>query len=195
MDYLGILRAKRTAVADEIEQLRTEQKRLAQVIGTREGQLRNLDELLAIKESTGEQPEPRQVPSTRPRSPSQGFLDEALGLIRENGDPLHYQRNYLRDSAREVVTSPVGIPQRTCSPTLRATAASFALTVARTDSARSTSPHRRSSVGLFDPAVSERSRSSVTGRPVPVVANVDGSRNVAWLGASAVGVGVSPMKW
>ena len=69
------------------------------MIGTREGQLRNLDELLESRRD-GEQPEPRQVPSTRPRSPSQGFLDEALGLIRENGDPLHYQELLATPRAR-----------------------------------------------------------------------------------------------
>lgn len=96
MDYVAMLQAKRSEVAGEIESLRTEQRRLADTIATREAQLRNLDELLAIEGVTDAPVEPRTTRSLPPRGPSQGFLDEAAGVIREAGEPVYYQDLVLR---------------------------------------------------------------------------------------------------
>lgn len=97
MDYLGVLTDKRTSVWAELEGLRAEQRRLAELIGIKEAQLRNIDELLAY-----EVPGAALVEATSGRPVLASFLDVADEVIQKAAAPVHYQEILLRLNSRGV---------------------------------------------------------------------------------------------
>lgn len=92
MTYVDVLREKRLEVLAEIEGLRGQAAEIGARIGAKEGQLRNLDDLLAI-EADG--PAARSSALDSPPRPSsaqsQRFTDAAVALLDERGSPIHYQ--------------------------------------------------------------------------------------------------------
>ncbi|HEY5475792.1 MAG TPA: hypothetical protein VIK11_03660 [Tepidiformaceae bacterium] len=89
--YIDVLRDKRAEVLAEIEGLRTQASELAGRIAAKEGQLRNLDDLLALETDHAET---RQVTDATPQRPqsakTQRFTDAAVELLTERGEPIHY---------------------------------------------------------------------------------------------------------
>ncbi|MGH2406763.1 MAG: hypothetical protein ACRDF7_01625 [Candidatus Limnocylindrales bacterium] len=92
MTYVDVLRSKRTEVLTEIENLRSTASEIANKLAAKEGQLRNLDDLLALEaESQGS---PADPDSGQPRGAplkSQRFTDAAVSVLADNGAPIHYQ--------------------------------------------------------------------------------------------------------
>lgn len=99
--YAEILRRKRTAVVAEIEELRLRLGQVTSQIATKEGQLRNLEELLALEEQPKESDQ-----STRSASVAGGRIpDLAIEILRAAGEPIHY-----REIARRLRETGVHIP-------------------------------------------------------------------------------------
>ncbi len=89
--YVDVLRDKRAEVLADIEGLRAQASELAGRLAAKEGQLRNLDDLLSLE--TGN-PEARQdTDATAQRTQSaktQRFTDAAVEILAERGEPIHY---------------------------------------------------------------------------------------------------------
>lgn len=85
MQYVDTLNEKRQAVWDELEQMRAEQKRLAERVGIKEAQLRNLDELLAME---GAGPAVATLDGHRSAI---SFLDRAAEVLSNTRAGLHYR--------------------------------------------------------------------------------------------------------
>ena len=89
--YVDVLRDKRAEVLADIEGLRAQASELAGRLAAKEGQLRNLDDLLSLE--TGN-PEARQdTDATAQRTQSaktQRFTDAAVEILAERGSPIHY---------------------------------------------------------------------------------------------------------
>lgn len=93
LTYVDVLREKRLEVLADIEQLRGQAAEIAARIAAKEGQLRNLDDLLALEaggpESAGSAVDVPARPSSSAQS--QRFTDAAVSLLSERGGPIHYQ--------------------------------------------------------------------------------------------------------
>jgi len=89
LTYVEVLRSKRQTVLAEIEILRGEATSVATRISTKESQLHNLDDLLAL-EAGAEAPVPIG-PERSQSSRSQRFIDAAFDVLKTGGTPLHYR--------------------------------------------------------------------------------------------------------
>lgn len=92
MTYVDVLREKRREVLSDIEQLRAQASEIASRVAAKEGQLRNLEELLALEggEPRLDGPE-SDVVARAPSTQAQRFTDAAVTLLTEQSVPLHYQ--------------------------------------------------------------------------------------------------------
>lgn len=104
VSYTNALREKRLEVLGELDELRKQSAELAHRINAKEGQLRNLDDLLAA-EGMGELEGDRAVMNAAISRPSQRFLDQAYEILQSAAEPLHY-----RDLARRLTADSVYIP-------------------------------------------------------------------------------------
>jgi hypothetical protein len=86
VQYVDALREKRQAVWEELEALRAEQKRVAERVGVKEAQLRNLDELLSM-EGAG-QAVSNSADGVRP---GVSFLDRAAEVLSGTRAGMHYR--------------------------------------------------------------------------------------------------------
>jgi hypothetical protein len=86
VQYVDALREKRQAVWEELEELRAEQKRVAERVGVKEAQLRNLDELLSM-EGAG----PAVSNGADGVRSGVSFLDRAVEVLAETRGGLHYR--------------------------------------------------------------------------------------------------------
>ena len=86
MDYEKILKAKRQEVWGDLEALRLERGRLDDSLSTKEAQLRNLDELIALESG-----EPSRPAIDGSRQGPTHFLDVAAELLGQSQDGVHYQ--------------------------------------------------------------------------------------------------------
>lgn len=91
MSYLEVLANKRVEVLSQIDDLRSTIADLSGKLAIKEGQLRNLDDLLGLEGAT--QPSVvKNGPSARALGPnSQRFTDAAVVLLTDAGHPVHYQ--------------------------------------------------------------------------------------------------------
>lgn len=107
MTYVDVLKEKRLEVLGEIERLRAEAIDIASRVAAKEGQLRNLEDLLSIEGGLTPRdagtPEPSSV--RPPSAQSQRFTDAAVALLLERGTPIHYQ-----EIARTLAEQAVYIP-------------------------------------------------------------------------------------
>lgn len=76
----------------DIDRLRVEASEIASRVAAKEGQLRNLEDLLAIETgataNSGSAPE---TPARTTTNKSQRFTDAAVDALTERGAPIHYQ--------------------------------------------------------------------------------------------------------
>ena len=87
MDYVDTLSAKRKLVAEELESVRGEVRRITELIGLKEAQLRNLDDLLALEGRASP-----AAPSPADRDAVGGtFLDVAADIVRGSGSGVYYR--------------------------------------------------------------------------------------------------------
>lgn len=92
MTYVDVLRSKRSEVLTDIEGLRSAASEIANKLAAKEGQLRNLDDLLALEaESPGRAADADSVPPRGTPLKSQRFTDAAVSVLAESGAPIHYQ--------------------------------------------------------------------------------------------------------
>jgi hypothetical protein len=92
--FVRALRSRRLDLVAELEQLRRELADLSNRIGLREGQLRNLDELLALEGEGAGSPGPSgpsPVTASPPASRSAPFLAVAAEVLGTKGKPIHYR--------------------------------------------------------------------------------------------------------
>lgn len=104
VSYTNALREKRLEVLDELDELRNQSAELALRINAKEGQLRNIDDLLAA-EGMSQLEGDSAVTSAPINRPSQRFLDQAYEILQLAAEPLHY-----RDLARRLTAESVYIP-------------------------------------------------------------------------------------
>jgi hypothetical protein len=104
VSYTNALREKRLEVLGELDELRRQSAELALRISAKEGQLRNLDDLLAA-EGMSELEGGHAVTNAPISRPSQRFLDLAYEILQSAAEPLHY-----RDLARRLTADSVYIP-------------------------------------------------------------------------------------
>lgn len=89
--YVDVLRDKRAEVLAEIDGLRTQASELAGRLAAKEGQLRNLDDLLALETDHAEARPVVDATPQRPQSAkTQRFTDAAVEILTERGQPIHY---------------------------------------------------------------------------------------------------------
>jgi hypothetical protein len=86
MQYVDALREKRQAVWEELEELRAEQKRVAERVGVKEAQLRNLDELLSMEDAG-----PAVSNGADGVRSSVSFLDSAAEILAKTHGGMHYR--------------------------------------------------------------------------------------------------------
>lgn len=89
--YVDVLRDKRAEVLADIEGLRAQASEVAGRLAAKEGQLRNLDDLLMLE--TGHPDARPESAATGPRPQStktQRFTDAAVEILAERGEPIHY---------------------------------------------------------------------------------------------------------
>ena len=90
MTYAEVLREKRQAVLSEIERLRAEQAAIASQLATKESQVHNIDQLLALE--GGSPSSGRGRPTGTPTSlKSTRFIEAAWETLRSHGKPVHYR--------------------------------------------------------------------------------------------------------
>ncbi len=89
VSYVSVLTAKRREVVEEIDAIRQKVAELTAQVAVKEGQLRNLDDLISIEGGSGTDP----VEGVNGRSPGRvaHFLDEAYDLLSSIGQPVHYR--------------------------------------------------------------------------------------------------------
>ena len=87
MNYLRALQTKRDDVWRELDGLRRDRRELDEKIAIKEGQLKNLDELLALE---GGSVSPNVVDDVA-RSTPPSFLDVAAELLQDSESGVHYQ--------------------------------------------------------------------------------------------------------
>lgn len=103
MTYIDVLREKRREVLGDIERLRAEATELGTRIAAKDGQLRNLDDLLALEvgpsvsAAGGDDAPPRTTTNK-----SQRFTDAAVDVLTERGVPIHYQEITRLLSERDI---------------------------------------------------------------------------------------------
>jgi hypothetical protein len=88
--YIEVLQDKRRQVVADIERLRADAAGIAAVLSTRENQLRNIDDLLAMEDGTAEPKRVRPVPAAS-QTRSTRFVDAACELLKRDGKPTHYR--------------------------------------------------------------------------------------------------------
>lgn len=103
MTYVDSLREKRQLVWGELETLRAEQRRVGELVGVKEAQLKNIDELLAMEGETS---------GTNGRSDGPGttvstFLDVTVEVLRNARAGIHY-----RELLEQLNTRGVNVPGR-----------------------------------------------------------------------------------
>ncbi len=86
MDYVDTLMSKRELVAHELEELRAEMRRLAELIGRKEAQVKNLNDLLALEGRTAEATAPTDAVVT-----TGSFLDVAADILRGSSSGIYYR--------------------------------------------------------------------------------------------------------
>lgn len=93
LSYVDVLREKRLEVLANIEELRGQAADTAARIAAKEGQLRNLDDLLALEAGGPDAARSAVDLPARPSSSaqSQRFTDAAVALLSERRSPIHYQ--------------------------------------------------------------------------------------------------------
>ena len=92
LTYVEVLREKRREVLGDIERLREEVMELGTRIAAKEGQLRNLDDLLALEIGPSVSAAERDgAPLRTASTKSQRFTDAAVDVLTERGVPIHYQ--------------------------------------------------------------------------------------------------------
>jgi hypothetical protein len=102
VNYSEVLRQKRSEVLREIEELRATLVQTSARIASKESQVRNLEDLLAIEQ----EPNRDQSPINGAASPRTGRIpDDAFQLLSEAGSPLHY-----REIARRLTSQGIHIP-------------------------------------------------------------------------------------
>lgn len=92
MTYVEVLQDKRREVLTDIDTLRAQASEISARLAAKEGQLRNLDDLLAIERDGV--PDPSAVPEAVARAStptSQRFTDAAAEMLNDRGSPIHYQ--------------------------------------------------------------------------------------------------------
>jgi hypothetical protein len=90
LTFIEVLQDKRRQVVADIERLRTESVSIAAALGTKESQLRNIDDLLAIEHTgAGSTPTPTKGPVVPARSSR--FVDAAYELLERDHEPMHYR--------------------------------------------------------------------------------------------------------
>lgn len=103
LTFTEVLRDKRRDVIADIERLRAEAAEIASRVAAKEGQLRNLDDLLAIETgTTGVGETAPALPARTSANKSQRFTDAAVDVLTERGGPIHYQELARLLSERDV---------------------------------------------------------------------------------------------
>lgn len=106
MTYVEVLRQKRSEVLADIEGLRAEASEIATRLAAKEGQLRNLEDLLSLEADGPDKPTTADPGQPRTASlKSQRFTDAAVSVLAEAGAPIHYQ-----DLARKLTDRGVYVP-------------------------------------------------------------------------------------
>ncbi len=101
--YVEVLKAKKASVLKELEELRARAAEIAALVNLREGQLKNLDELLGMEAGGGPHAASPDVQAAQARTLR--LSDQAYEVLRDKGEPLHY-----RELARLMTTHGVYIP-------------------------------------------------------------------------------------
>lgn len=104
LTYVEVLRDKRQTVVAEIERLRAEAAAIANRIATKESQLHNLEDLLALEGDSGAPP-PSRLEGSSASARSQRFIDAAYETLKSEGKPLHY-----RELAQRLADAGVYVP-------------------------------------------------------------------------------------
>jgi hypothetical protein len=89
VSFLSVLTAKRQAVVEELDAIRRNVAELTAQLAVKEGQLRNLDDLISLEGGAKTDP-PAGGNGTAPLRPAH-FLDEAHDLLGSIGQPVHYR--------------------------------------------------------------------------------------------------------
>lgn len=103
MTYVDSLREKRQLVWGELETLRAEQKRVGELVGVKEAQLKNIDELLAMEGETSS----AGGASAGLGTTASTFLDAALEVLRTARAGVHY-----RELVEQLNAHGVNVPGR-----------------------------------------------------------------------------------
>jgi hypothetical protein len=86
--FVTVLKERRDQLMADIEALRAQTSELAGRITTKESQLRNINDLLAIEDGSTSGPPSAAEPVA---SRSQKFLDAAYDVLDQSGQPIHYR--------------------------------------------------------------------------------------------------------
>jgi len=110
--FVKALRERRQLLVAELEELRGELTDLTARIGVREGQLRNLDELLALEAAGPESVSPITAAPVAPSASAQDrvgapFLAATAEILAAKAEPIHY-----RDLAGLLASKGVYVPGR-----------------------------------------------------------------------------------
>ena len=97
-----MLRLKRTEVLSEIDGLRTQASDISGRIAAKEGQLRNLEDLLALEGGTVPAADGAEALPRAATTKSQRFTDAAVEILAGLGSPIHYLDLVRRLSERDV---------------------------------------------------------------------------------------------
>lgn len=90
MTFIEILQEKRRQVVADIERLRADAAGIATTLSTRENQLRNIDDLLAMEDGTAESKRAGAA-ALGPQTRSTRFIDAAYEVLGRVGKPTHYR--------------------------------------------------------------------------------------------------------
>src|SRR5260221_11408447 len=91
MTYLEVLRQKRKQVLVELDRLRDDLAELSSRLASKEGQLRNLEDLLRLEAGDVESLSDRGATQRSTLPTSQRFMDAAVDVLTKSGKPMHYQ--------------------------------------------------------------------------------------------------------
>jgi hypothetical protein len=100
-DYVDVLKNKRQHILADIARLRSEAAEIASTLSSKESQLHNLTELLALEGvdlAAGAEAEAVALPGHR----SGRFIDAAWALLQKTSKPMHYQELAERLAAEGV---------------------------------------------------------------------------------------------
>jgi hypothetical protein len=96
--FAKVAKERRNELVQELEGLRRELTELSTRLAIREGQLKNLDELLALEDGPTKEAGDHPVPVATPNSPAAPngtsgapFLAFAADVLNSKGSPIHYK--------------------------------------------------------------------------------------------------------